>query len=247
MEKALQVLECFTTQQPELGITEISKMLGMHKSSVHNIVSTFVEKGYMEQDQVTRKYHLGLSLLRLADIVRAGLSLRQVALPIMHKAKEIYNETVHLAIEQDGLVVYLESVQPTDRSVARLAVGKRAQMHCTGVGKAILAYLPDERVKAIIEKHGLNRYTDHTITSETELMRELKRTRQRGFAIDNMEHELGIRCYAVPIRDEHGNVQASISVSGPAERLPVADAEIKAEPLIMMGMDISRKLGWQGY
>ncbi|HHT26148.1 MAG TPA: IclR family transcriptional regulator [Firmicutes bacterium] len=247
LAKALNVLECFTSSEPELGISEISAMLGLPKSSVHNILNTFALKGYVEQDKTTRRYRLGLAFLQRAAIVREGLGLRKVALPFMHKAKELYNETVHLAIEQDGLVMYLETVQPADRSVARIAVGKRAHMHCTGVGKAILAFFPDEKVKAIIEEHGLVRYTDRTITTFEELDKELKQIRLQGFAVDNMEHELGIRCIAVPLRDEYGKVTASISVSGPAERMPLDTIHSHAEPLKMLGLDISRRLGWQGY
>jgi IclR family KDG regulon transcriptional repressor len=120
-------------------------------------------------------------------------------------------------------------------------------MHCTGVGKAILAFFPDEKVKAIIEEHGLVRYTDRTITTFEELDKELKQIRLQGFAVDNMEHELGIRCIAVPLRDEYGKVTASISVSGPAERMPLDTIHSHAEPLKMLGLDISRRLGWQGY
>jgi IclR family KDG regulon transcriptional repressor len=247
LAKALDVLECFTSHQPELGISEISTMLGLPKSSIHNILNTFVLRGYVEQDKTTRRYRLGLAFLQRAEIVREGLGLRKVALPFMHKAKELYNETVHLAIEQDGLVMYLETVQPADRSVARIAVGKRAHMHCTGVGKAMLAFFPDERVKAIIEEHGLSQYTDRTITTVAELEQELKEIRLQGFATDDMEHELGIRCIAVPLRDEYGRVIASMSISGPAERIPMDTIRSHAEPLKMLGLDISRRLGWQGY
>ncbi|MBE3577921.1 MAG: IclR family transcriptional regulator [Limnochordales bacterium] len=247
LQKAIQVLKCFTSSHPELRVTEISRMLALNKSTVYNILATLEAEGLVEQDRESGKYRLGLELLRLANIVREGLGLRKVALPAMEKAKELFQETVHLAIEQDGYVVYLESVQPLDRSVARLATGKRAYMHCTGVGKAILAYLPDERVDEILARHGMARYTPNTITSPEALKAELAATRRRGYAIDNMEHEWGIRCIAVPIRDETGRVVASISVSGPSERLPLEELGEMAQPLIALGLDVSRRLGWSGY
>lgn len=247
LQKAIQVLNCFTARQPELGITEISNMLGLQKSTVYNILDTFELEGLVEQDPITRKYRLGIKLLHLSNIVRSGLGIRRVALPVMEKAKELFQETIHLAIEQDGKVVYIESVQPADRSVSRLATGKSAPMHCTGVGKAILAFSPDERVDAIVQAHGLPRFTANTITTVEDLQKELAITRRRGYAIDDMEHEWGIRCIAVPIRDENGRIHASMSVSGPSDRLPLDQIDEMAEAMISFGLEISRGLGWEGY
>ncbi|MCK9222895.1 MAG: IclR family transcriptional regulator [Limnochordia bacterium] len=247
LHKAIQVLKCFSTSQPELGVTEISQILDLQKSTVHNILSTFEGEGFIEQDPETKRYRLGMHILYLSNIVREGLGLRKVALPVMEKVKEAFGETVHLAIEEDGQVVYLESIQPADRSVNRLAVGKRASIHCTGVGKAILAFAPDERVKAIIDLHGLPRYTQNTITRPQDLLEELRNTRARGYAVDNMEHEWGIRCIAVPIRDESGRIGASMSISGPSERFPLEEIDTMAQSFITYGLEISRRLGWEGY
>ena len=247
LKKAIDVLTCFSASQPELGVTEISERLGIQKSTIHNILATFEQNGFVEQDARTRKYRLGLAILSLGNVVREGLSLRRVALPVMERARDHFAETVHLAIEQEGFVVYLESVQPADRSVARLATGKRAYMHCTGVGKAILAFAPDERVREIVARHGLPRFTDHTITDEIALLAELEATRRRGYAVDNMEHEWGIRCVAVPIRSENGRVEASMSISGPSERFPLDRIDTLAQPLVQMGLEVSRRLGWAGY
>jgi IclR family KDG regulon transcriptional repressor len=244
LAKALRVLDCFTVSQPELGVTDISLMLAINKSTVYNILATFEAAGYVEQDRASRRYRLGLRLLHLGQVVREGLGLRRVALPLMLKARDHYQETIHLTVEQGGEVVYIESLQPPGRSVARLATGKRAHMHCTGVGKAILAYMPDEQVEAVIAQHGLPAYTPNTITSPAVLREELHKTRQRGYAVDDMEHEWGIRCIAVPLRDEQGTVRASMSVSGPAERLPLTGMEAKAQQLLVFGLEISRRLGW---
>lgn len=244
LQKAIRVLNCFTAQQPELGVTEISNMLGLQKSTVHNILSTFELEGFVEQDPQTRKYRLGLRILHLSNVVRSGLGLRRVALPIMEKAMRLFQETIHLAIEQDGRVVYIDSVQPADRSVSRLATGKSAPMHCTGVGKAILAFAPDEKVAQIVATHGLKAFTANTIGSLGDLMGELAATKKRGYAIDNMEHEWGIRCVAVPIRDEKGRVGASLSVSGPSDRLPPENVGGIAAAMMGFGDEMSRGLGW---
>jgi IclR family KDG regulon transcriptional repressor len=245
LAKALRVLDCFTASQPELGVTDISRMLNINKSTVYNILATFEAAGYVEQDRVSRRYRLGLRLLHLGQVVREGLGVRRVALPIMIKARDHYQETIHLTVEQGGEVVYIESLQPPGRSVARLATGKRAHMHCTGVGKAILAYMPDEQVEAVIAQHGLPAYTPNTITSPAVLREELHKTRQRGYAVDDMEHEWGIRCIATPIRDETGKVYASMSISGPAERFPLEKLDDMAQTLVDYGRQISRGLGWK--
>ena len=247
LHKALQVLNCFTADQPELGVTEISHMLGLQKSTVYNILATFEQEGFTAQAPVTKKYRLGLRFLHLSNVVRSGLGLRRVALPVMEKAMRRFEETVHLAIEQDGQVVYIESVQPPDRSVSRLATGKRAHMHCTGVGKAILAFAPDEKVQQVVRTHGLPRFTANTITTLEALMEEMVATRRRGYAVDNMEHEWGIRCIAVPIRDENGRIHASMSISGPSERLPLEEIDRMAEEMMQFGLEVSRGLGWEGY
>lgn len=247
LQKALDILNCFTVHNPELGVTEISTMLGFQKSTVYNILATFEQEGFTEQDPVTRKYRLGLRLLQLSNVVRSGLGLRRVALPVMERAMNKFQETVHLAIEQDGQVVYIESVQPPDRSVSRLATGKTAPMHCTGVGKAILAFAPDAKVDEVIKVHGLKAFTANTLTTVDTLRAELTLIRRQGYAMDNMEHEWGIRCIAVPIREENGRIKASMSISGPSDRLPVDQIHQVAEPMKQLGLEISRRLGWEGY
>jgi IclR family KDG regulon transcriptional repressor len=242
--KALRVLDSFSLEQPEQGVTEIAERLGINKSTVYNILSTCEAMGYVQQDPHTRRYRLGLHILRLGQVVREGMDLRRVVLPIMERVRDHYREAVHFSVELNGQVVYLETVQPSERSVASLTVGKSAYMHCTGVGKAILAHMPLAQAQAIISEQGMARYTKNTITDLAELEKELEKIRQQGYAIDNMEYEWGIRCIAVPIRNESGDVRASMSISGPSERLPLETIAEMAQPLIRFGADVSRRLGW---
>ncbi len=246
LAKAVHILKCFTSARPELGVSEISRELHLPKSTVHNVLDTFADEGLVEQDPVSGKYRLGLQILYLGNVMREGLGLRRVALPVMEKAKELFRETVHLATEQDGMIVYLESVQPPDRSVGRLAMGKWVFMHCTGLGKAILAYMPEEQVQSIVAHHGLREYTPNTIHTIDDLLVALKEIHARGYAVDNMEHEWGIRCIAVPIWDEDGQVKAAMSISGPSERFPLSDIDAKARTLVAMGLEVSHALGYRG-
>jgi len=242
--KALRVLDSFSLEQPEQGVTEIAERLGIHKSTVYNILTTCEAMGYVQQDPHTRRYRLGLHILRLGQVVREGMDLRRVVVPVMERVRDYYREAVHFAVELNGQVVYLETVQPLERSVASLAVGKSAYMHCTGVGKAILAHMSPERMHAVISEQGMAQYTQNTITDLAELEIELEKIRRQGYAVDNMEYEWGIRCIAVPIRNEIGVVHASMSISGPSERLPLEAIAEMAQPLMHFGADISKRFGW---
>jgi len=243
LKKTLDILMCFSASKPERTVSELSAMLGLEKASVRKILSALEQERLVEKDTTTRAYRLGTAILHLGNVVREGSKIRRVALPIMEEVREHFQETVHLAIEEDGYVVYLESIQPSDRAVSRLATGMRARLHCTGVGKAILAFAAPERVAWYINERGLKGYTPNTIVTAESLRSELQRIRRNGYAVDDMEHEWGCRCIAVPIREPDGAVCASMSISGPAQRYPLARIEGMARTLMPYGLEISRRLG----
>lgn len=215
--KALKVLECFTVSKPELGITEISEQLGLYKSNVHNIADTFVKAGYLEKNTENDKYRLGFKILELSHIISANISLRHIVLPHMRELADITNETIYLAVPREGEVIYLDSCSPKHQLSTRAMLGIKAPLYCTGIGKAMLAFLPEE-VLTVVVSSGLARHTDKTITDLQQLKEELSDIRTRGYAIDNMEHEFGIKCVGMPIRNKNRQVTAGISISGPSLR-----------------------------
>jgi len=219
IDRALQVLELFSLEKPEWGITEISKALNIYKSNVHNVLTTLAEKGFVIKDAKTDKYKLGIKFFELGSIVIKNMDLRKIAHPYMEKLLKEFNETVHLGILVEGEILSIEQEESGQSLSPRIFIGKRAPLHCTGVGKAIMAYLPKDKVTAIVKEKGLTRYTENTITNKRELEKELEKIREQGCAVDNMEHEEGVRCIAGPIRDYTGKVRASLSVSGPAFRI----------------------------
>lgn len=228
--KALKILECFTVQKPELGVTEISEMLGLYKSNVHNIISTFEKAGFIEKNLENGKYRLGLKILELAHVISTNMSFRSIILPYMQQIANQANEIVYLAIPHEGQVLYLDAAFPQNSLPTRSMLGETAPMYCTGIGKAMLAYLPLETIEIIISG-GLQKFTENTVISKDELLAELGRIKERGYAIDNMEHEYGIKCVGMPIRDQRGRVLAGLSISGPSLRFDDEKIEYFAQLL----------------
>lgn len=223
--KALRVLDCFTVDRPELGITEISSLLGLYKSNVHNIVDTFVKAGYLERNPENEKYRLGLKILELGHVISSSINFRRMILPYMQELADLTGETVYLGIPSEGEVIYLDSASPKTQLNPRSMLGVKAPLYCTGIGKAMLAYLPEEWVDSVLDK-GLAPYTENTITDREKLLEELKIIRSRGYSIDNMEHEYGIKCIGMPVLNKKKQVTAGISISGPSLRFD--EAKIKS-------------------
>ena len=219
IDRALQVLELFSLEKPEWGVTEISKALNIYKSNVHNILSTFAEKGFVKKDSKTDKYKLGIKFFELGSVVIKNVDLRRIAHPHIEKLSKEFNETVHLGVLDEGRVVSIEREESNKGLCSHIEIGKRTPLHCTAVGKAIMAYLSEDKINFIIKEKGLEKYTENTITNKEELEKEFLKIRKQGYAVDNMEHEEGVRCVAGPIRDYNGKVIASMSVSGPAFRI----------------------------
>jgi DNA-binding IclR family transcriptional regulator len=140
-------------------------------------------------------------------------------------------------------VLYIESFQSSKGLRTYSAVGLRAPLHCTGVGKAILAFLEKAEIDAIIKQKGLRRFTAHTITSATGIRAEIQRTRERGFSIDDCEHEEGVRCVGAPIRDHNGRVVAALSISAPVQRMPDRAIAEFGNSVVAVATEVSRLLG----
>ncbi len=230
LQKALEILNCFITK-PKLGVTEISELLDLNKSNVHNILSTFKEMKYLEQDGETGKYQLGMGIFALCQSVGDSFNVRRIVMPFMQEIADQTGEMVYLAVPHDDEILYLEAMYPVESfNLMRVILGERAQMYCTGIGKAILACLPEPIQEEYIGRE-LVAYTENTITDRDTLREELRKTRERGYSIDNMEHEFGVKCVGMPIFNRKGEVEAAISVSGPSLRFSQEKIEEIAEIL----------------
>ncbi len=218
LAKAMKLLECFTISTPELGVTEIAQMLDLHKSTVHNIATTFVHMGYLSQNPDNGKYYLGIKLLQFSYIINNHMGLQKFLQPYMKRIAREFNMMVYLGVPHGDEVLYIECIFPDETIGWRNILGEHAPMYCTGLGKALLANLPPEQQLACASK-PLQRFTDTTLCDQQALLADLALTRARGYAIDNMEHELGITCIGVPFFGHGRRLVAALSLSASSMRL----------------------------
>lgn len=199
-------------------MTQISEQVGIHKSTVHRLLATLEEKHFVERDSSTGVYRLGINMLQLAYLTVERNDLRHITARYLRQMSEDYRETVNLSILDGPDVVYLDVVESPQRVKLAAATGQRLPAFCTASGKAILAFSLVEVVQQVLE-HGTPRYTQNTLVSVDSVMENLRKTRERGFALSLQEFEEGINAIAVPILDHDNQPIASIAIAGPSYRL----------------------------
>jgi DNA-binding IclR family transcriptional regulator len=245
LDRALAILDMLSSEGPDLALGEISEKLGLHKSTAHRLIMVLERHKLIERNSVNGRYRLGLKLFELGTKAVSQLDLRERARPFLDRLVLETSETVHLGILDDTEVVYLDKVEPARSVRMSSSVGRRNPAYCTAMGKATLAYLPDEQVEAVVRKHGLKAVTANTITSFLELKRELGAIRERGYAVDNEEIEEGVRCVGCVVRNFSGQPVAAISVSGPAFRVTKEKVKGLSGPVIAAARALSAELGFK--
>lgn len=246
LEHGLAVLEALASAREQtLGLSELAQRVGLHKTSAARVLATLTAHGYVEQDPRTRRYRLTLKLFELGSLCLARIELVREARPLLENLARLSGEVVHLAVLDQGEVVYVDKVESEQTIRMYSRVGRRSPVHCTGVGKALLAFVDDVTFQSIVAEKGLRRYTPRTITDPERLREHLARVRETGVAFDDEEHEPGIRCVAAPVRDHRGVVVASISVAGPTVRMTHERLQELAEPVRQTAAAISARLGYR--
>jgi DNA-binding IclR family transcriptional regulator len=245
LNKAILVLETILKNNAPMSMTEISERLDYYPSTVHRILDTLKYGGYVEQDPLTQKYQLGMKLLELGMAKLNQIDLVKEARPYLKELAKKCNETVHLAILEDTNVLYLAKEESSQTIRMISYIGKRAPLHCTALGKILLAFLPLDKKDQILDKIELSKLTENTITDKNELIEELKKIEQEGFALDREENEKDVRCIAAPIRNYQGKVVAAVSISGPAYRLNEGNQSHLKNELVSACQEISARLGFQ--
>jgi len=242
---ALDLLEQFHGEVDELGVTELSKRLKLHKNNVFRLLATLESRGYIEQNRATENYRLGLKSLELGQTFIKQMGLLRQAKPILEKLVGACNETSYVAIFKDGYIVYLDVVETdlTVRVVSR--VGSRLPAYCTASGKVHLAHMSDEEVDALLPGKELKAYTPNTMVDRDKLKQELRKVAEAGYAIDDEEVDVGVRCIAAPIRDYTRRIVGAVSISGPGMRFSDERLEKELIPLaIQAGEELSTRLGY---
>lgn len=247
VDRALRIMELLAESRRGLTLSDISRKLALPKSSVHLLVKTLELTGYLKNNRVNGRYHFGLKLVSLSRTALENLDLRECARPYLQDLMLKTGLTVHMAILEKAEVVIVEKVEAP--GMLRLAtwVGRRLDANSSGVGKALLASTPDVDLQQCFTGRALARYNRNTITTPNKLARELKKVRELGYAFENEEGEIGVRCIGVPVYDAENRAICAISVAGMTAQIPQEKVARLATAVKETAQDISDHLGhwWQ--
>lgn len=248
--RALDIMELIAQSKEDLTISEISKFLAIPKSTTFDILYTLLEKGYLEQTSEKQKtFRLGMKLFQTGAHYLDRTPFRDVAHATLENLVETAGETAFLAILNKDELVYLDKVESPNSVRTSARIGSSNPLYCTGLGKAILATLPDDEVRAILKRTGgLRPVTPYTITDEAQFMSILAQARKQGYAVDDREHNSEVFCLAAPVYNLHGHVSAAISVASLFSK--VKDDRQKIEVLGKMisaaALELSHRIGYRG-
>lgn len=246
LDRALSVLDLLAGPDESAGLTELAEKLQLNKSTAHRLVMILERYRMIEREPHTGRYRLGMRLFELGSIAISRFDIREKARHHLETLLYEVDESVHLCTLDSGEVLYLDRVEPARSVRMQCRVGRRNPAHCTAVGKAMLAHLPDREVDEILRQRGMERRTAATLTTPAELRADLAAIRARGYAIDDEEVEEGVRCVGMAVLGHNGRPIAAISVSAPSFRLPVEKAPIVAASILRAARALSIESGYRG-
>ncbi len=223
----------FTEERPEWGVGELADVSGLDRPAVSRILAALRRHGFLVQDPTTRRYRLGLALVKLGRVALGCFDLRRVALPLMRELARSTGESVFLTIVTGVEALCLEKVEGPQPVRVSFEVGRHMALHAGASAKLLLAYLPPEQVEQVVASRGLPRFTDRTPTHPDRLLGELEAIRAQGYAFSDGELDEGVAAAAVPVIDGHGDVVASLSIAGPSER-------VRRQPLTRLLAELDR-------
>ncbi len=241
VERALDILVCFTAQTPELSMTEIASQVGLHKSTAHRLLATLESKRFVQRDPSNGLYRLGPSLIKLIHVTLNHDDLLQLSIPYLQRLSEEFEENVHLTVLDEIDVVYVHIIESHRQVKLAAALGQSLPAHATASGKAILAFLPEDELLEILAK-GMHQYTQRTINSVDEFMKDRQRILELGYAVSEQEYEPDINALAAPVLDADSYPIASISIAGPAYRLPKVRILEIAPSLVLVVHELSQEV-----
>lgn len=243
LRNALLVLKCFSMEEPEKGITEIAQMLDLSKSTVHRVMTTLADEGFVRKDETTHRYRLGLSVVSLGGILMSNLEIYREGQHLLEELADRFDESVHLAVLEGYHTVYVSKIESKHPITILTHIGRKNPSHCTSSGKVILAYQKPELIEHVIEL-GLTAYTSATITNPDEFRKQLQMIREKGFCISENELREGVASVAVPIRDYTREVIGAVNIVGPTQRFTAQKIQLFTKQLVSVGKEISNRLGY---
>lgn len=241
LDRAVKVLEMLGGSETPLALAEICQIMQIHKSTAHRSLMV-LERSELIERTPDNRFRLGLKLYELGNRAVEQVDLRARIRPHFRRLAAELGETVHLGVLQKASVIYLEKIEPNRRICMSSKTGSSNPAYCTSMGKAMLAYLPEEMLEQSIAKMRFVRFTSKTIGSREELLKSLERVRRRGYAIDDEEIEVGVRCVGAPVFDENNLPIAAVSISGPSARIRTQNLPVIAEHLRRCCAEISASL-----
>ncbi|MBV8892421.1 MAG: IclR family transcriptional regulator [Acidobacteria bacterium] len=245
LQRGLRILELFTKSEKGLPASHVAKLSGLPVSTVHRFLVNLEGAGYLNCGG-TGIYHLGIACFSLGHAALGQLDIRRLSLPHLHELNAQTRETIHLTIRQALSAVYIEKLDSPEPLRIYSRIGAAVPLHCTAVGKVILAYMPEVELSGVLPHLDFKRRTQNSIGNLQELETQLQKVRRNGYAYDLEENEPHIRCVAAPIWDHTAAVHAALSVTGPAVRMSMMRLRQLAPLVQQSGIRISRELGYQG-
>lgn len=244
--RALRVLEVLGEQRDPVSVAEVATSIEVNRSTAYRMLMTLVDAGYVDRDATTNRYQLSYKLVSICKHRLGGYdgNTRQI-IDCLHRLSRITGETVDYSVLDREETVLIYKVDGTQRIAVLFPIGHRSRLHCTSIGKALLAF-QDARFVEQVLAHGLPQFTTRTITDPTRLRAELQRIRVQGFAYDDMEASDDMRCVAVPTFERGGMVRGGISMSGPASRFTLAKLDELRDCLLSEARRLSLEVGSDG-
>lgn len=244
LDRAFDLLELLCKSRNGMTIGSLSAETGLHKSTVHRLLSSMCTRGYVQRDAATSIYRAGMRLCELSSYIMENLDVVERARLPMERLGQETDETVHLVMQEERDIVYIHKVESSRGAIRMFSrIGMRRPLYCTGVGKAILATWPDSEVHALWQESDVKPWTAHTIVSEDAFFHELERVRRLGYALDDEENELGVRCIAAAIPDYRGRASYAVSISAPISRMSDERIGLLRAPLLAARDEIAAALG----
>lgn len=244
LDRAFELLELLCRARGGMTIAMLSAATGLHKSTVHRLLASLSAHGFVQHDADHSRYYLGMHICELGSYITENLDVVERARAPMERLSRETGETVHLVLREGLEIVYVHKVESMHGAIRMFSrIGMRRPLYCTGVGKAIVATLPEKDARTLWQESEIQAYTQHTLTDESAFFRELADVRRQGYALDNEENELGVRCIAAAIPDWSGRAAYALSISAPLSRMSNDRIRELVGPLLDTRCQIAQTLG----
>ena len=243
VDNALKILELFSGNIQELGVSDVGRSLGLGRSTAHRLLTTLENRRFVEQNPATGKYKLGMKIVNIGAGILGRLNIIKECHPCLEEVSNDTGESAHLALYNQGEITFVDKVPGRNPAIMASMIGLQRPAYTTGTGKALLAFLPEPDLEKYVRTCQLNKFTTATINDRYELKKQLDQIREQGYSEDQQEMEEGLVCFAAPIRDRTGRVVAAMSVSGAASRMNMRREEL-VKKIKEAAEKASRNCGW---